>query len=89
MIISQYSQFTSTKFSLCIRFRQESSISIFVRVYCLEIVCLQTLQVQLSQSQHFIMTLKLFTFSEVFISVKHSIFSDRSSFCFLFQKWLD
>ena len=65
-IIVIQDQFTLTKFSLCIKFHKELSIFVFLRVYFLEAICLQTLQVQWLQPQHLIMALKLFKFSEVF-----------------------
>ena len=60
-------KFTLKKFSFHIEFYKELSISVlcFVGVYCLEIVCSQTLQVQWFPFQHLIMDLKLFKLSEV------------------------
>ena len=60
---------TLTKFSFHNKFHKELSIYVlcFMRVYCLEVACLQTLQVQWFPFQHLIMDLKLFKLSEVFI----------------------
>ena len=55
IIIAIQDKSTLTKFSL------------HMRVYCLEVICSQTLQVQWFPSQYLMMTLKLFKLSEVFI----------------------
>ena len=52
-------QIYSHKISLHIKFHKELRI-LFLRVYCLEVVCSQTRQVQWLPSQHLIMPLKLF-----------------------------
>ena len=48
MIIVNQDKFTLTKFQFHIEFHKELGIQVlyFVRVYCLEFVCSQTLQVQ-------------------------------------------
>ena len=62
-------KFILSKFLFHIEFHKELSIKYlcFVRVYFLEVVCSQTLQVQWFSSQHLTMDLKLFKLSEVFI----------------------
>ena len=67
IIIAVEDKFTPTTFSLCIKFHQELSVFVFVRVYCLEVVCSQTLQVQWFPSQHLTMDMKLFKLPEVFM----------------------
>ena len=48
IIVANQDKFTLTKFSFHIDFHKELSISVlfFVRAYCLEVECSQTLQVQ-------------------------------------------
>ena len=66
IIITIQGKFLLTNFSLRINFHKELIIFAFF-FYCLAVVCLQTLQVQWLPSQHLIMALKQFEFSEVFI----------------------
>ena len=60
IIIAIQDKFTLTKFLLI-------KYYVFVRVFCLELVCWHPLQLQRFPTQHLIMALKLFKLLEIFI----------------------